>query len=129
MCDRPAIPADHFVAPFPNEQAARAANGGALPPDLSLIVQAREGGADYIHAFLIGFEDPPEDAQLMPGMNWNRYFPGHPVGMPNILSDGGVEFADGPERSEARRGGTEGGSTEKTWCGPNHEKKKQLTKK
>src|SRR3546814_4669676 len=102
MCDRPAIPADHFVAPFPNEQAARAANGGALPPDLSLIVQAREGGADYIHAFLIGFEDPPEDAQLMPGMNWNRYFPGHQVGMPNILSAGGVEFADGTEPTDRK---------------------------
>jgi ubiquinol-cytochrome c reductase cytochrome c1 subunit len=97
MFERPAIPADPFVAPFPNPEAARAANGGALPPDLSVIVQARAGGADYIHAFLTGFSEPPADVELMPGMNWNEYFPGHQVGMPDILMDGGVEFADGTE--------------------------------
>src|SRR5690606_3504839 len=95
MFERPAIPADHFVSPFPNEQAARAANGGAYPPDLSLVVKAREGGADYIYAFLTGFGEPPADMELQPGMNYNEYFPGHQVAMPNILMEGGVEFADG----------------------------------
>lgn len=95
LFERPAIPADHFVSPFPNEQAARAANGGAYPPDLSLVVKAREGGADYIYAFLTGFGEPPADMELQPGMNYNEYFPGHQVAMPNILMEGGVEFADG----------------------------------
>lgn len=97
MFERPGIPADRFVAPFPNEQAARAANNGALPPDLSLIYKAREGGADYLQAFLTGFEEPPADVELMPGMYWNEYFPGHQTAMPDILMDGGVEFADGTE--------------------------------
>lgn len=95
MFERPGLPADSFVAPFPNEQAARAANGGALPPDLSLITKAREGGADYVYSFLLGFEEPPEDANLLPGQYWNEYFPGHALAMPDILMEGGVEFADG----------------------------------
>lgn len=95
MFERPGLPADSFVGPFPNEQAARAANGGALPPDLSLITKAREGGADYVYSFLLGFEEPPEDATLLPGQYWNEYYPGHAVAMPDILMEGGVEFADG----------------------------------
>lgn len=92
---RPGLPADHFLPPFANEQAARYANGGALPPDLSVIVEAREGGADYIYCFLTGFGEAPADVELMPGMNYNSCFPGHQVAMPNILSDGGVTYAGG----------------------------------
>lgn len=95
MFMRPGAPSDLFPSPFPNDNAARASNNGALPPDLSLIAKARMGGEDYIYSFLTGFEDPPADANLMPGMNWNKYFPGHQVGMPNILSDEGVQYADG----------------------------------
>jgi len=95
MFMRPGIPADRFPSPFPNDNAARAANNGALPPDLSLVAKARVGGEDYLYAFLTGFEDPPAGLDLMPGMNYNKYFPGHQVGMPNILSDGGVTYADG----------------------------------
>src|SRR5262249_42159533 len=61
---RPALPSDHFVAPFANEKAARAANNGGLPPDLSLIVKAREGGPDYLEALLTGYGDPPADLKL-----------------------------------------------------------------
>ncbi|HYG90765.1 MAG TPA: cytochrome c1 [Azospirillum sp.] len=95
MFMRPGIPADRFPSPFPNDNAARAANNGALPPDLSLIAKARMGGEDYLYAFLTGFEEPPADVNLMPGMNYNKYFPGHQVGMPNILQDEGVQYADG----------------------------------
>ncbi|HYH17012.1 MAG TPA: cytochrome c1 [Azospirillum sp.] len=95
MFMRPGIPADRFPSPFPNDNAARAANNGALPPDLSLVAKARQGFEDYIYAFLTGFEDPPAEVNLMPGMNYNKYFPGHQVGMPNILQPEGVTYADG----------------------------------
>lgn len=97
MFERPARPSDRFAAPFPNDAAARAANGGALPPDMSVLAQARTGGADYIYALLIGYEEPPPDVELMPGMHWNEYFPGHQIAMPNMLADGGVDYADGTE--------------------------------
>ncbi len=87
MFMRPGTPADRFPSPFANDNAARAANNGALPPDLSLVAKARVGGEDYLTAFLTGFDDPPADLTLMPGMNYNKYFPGHQVGMPNILPD------------------------------------------
>ena len=96
MFQRPAVPADRFPSPFPNDNAARAANNGALPPDLSLLAKARKGGEDYLYAFLTGFEEnPPDGVTLMPGMNYNKYFPGHQVGMPNILQPDGVTYADG----------------------------------
>ncbi|MCU0894730.1 MAG: cytochrome c1 [Rhodospirillales bacterium] len=95
---RPGKPADRFVSPYPNEQAARFANNGALPPDLTLINKARVGGADYVHAVLVGYEDPPpEGVSLMPGMYYNEYFPGHQIGMPPPLSDGVVTYSDGTE--------------------------------
>ncbi|WP_448191428.1 cytochrome c1 [Azospirillum sp. sgz301742] len=95
MFQRPGIPADRFPSPFPNDNAARASNNGALPPDLSLIAKARKGGENYVYAFLTGFEEAPEGVNLMPGMNYNKVFPGHQVGMPNILMPDGVQYADG----------------------------------
>jgi ubiquinol-cytochrome c reductase cytochrome c1 subunit len=95
MFQRPARPSDRFRRPFANEQAARLANNGAYPPDLSVITKARLGGADYIHALLMGYQDPPEGFTLMDGMNYNAYFPGHQIAMPNVLNDDQIEFADG----------------------------------
>ena len=63
--ERPARPSDKFVSPYPNEQAARAANGGAYPPDLSLIVKARPDGANYLHALLTGYVDAPADKKFL----------------------------------------------------------------
>ncbi|TDH58534.1 cytochrome c1 [Dankookia rubra] len=96
MFERPARPSDRFRSPFANEKAARAANNGALPPDLSVITKAREGGAEYIHALLMGYEDPPAGVTLMPGMNYNKYFAGHQIAMAQPLSsEGQVEYTDG----------------------------------
>ncbi len=95
MFQRPGRPSDRFRSPFANEAAARAGNNGALPPDLSVIVKARENGPNYVYALLTGFGDPPPDMTLMAGMNYNRYFPGHQIAMPNILREGGVTYADG----------------------------------
>lgn len=95
MFDRPGRPSDAFKAPFANEQAARAANGGALPPDLSLIVKARKGGADYVHAILTGYGQAPTGMTMQSGMNYDEYFPGHQIAMPQPISDGSVTYADG----------------------------------
>ncbi len=95
MFERPAKPFDVFPSPFPNPQAARAANGGALPVDLSLIVKAREGGDDYIYSLLVGYSDPPEGEEGLEGAYYNRYFPGGWIAMPPPLSDDIIEYADG----------------------------------
>lgn len=96
MYMRPARPSDHFPPPFANDQAARAANNGALPPDLSLIIKAREDGDDYIYALLTGFKDEaPEGFHLADGMNYNPYFPGGQIAMPPPLFEDSVEYADG----------------------------------
>jgi len=95
MFERNARPSDRFRSPFPNQQAARAANNGAYPVDLSVIVKARPGGADYIYALLTGYQDPPADVTMMEGMNYNRYFPGHQIAMAQPIHPDQVEFADG----------------------------------
>lgn len=94
MFQRPARPSDKFVKPFPNEQAARAANNGAYPPDLSLIVKARVGGADYLHALLTGYKEPPADVKMGDGMSYNVYFAGSQIAMAPPLVEDGVEYAD-----------------------------------
>ena len=91
--------ADHFPSPFPNEQAARANNGGALPPDLSMIVKAREGGPDYVYALMNGFKPPPAGFTVPSGKYYNEYFPGHLISMPPPLADGAVTYADGTKAS------------------------------
>jgi ubiquinol-cytochrome c reductase cytochrome c1 subunit len=95
MFEREGQASDYFPAPYPNEQAARAANGGALPPDLSLIAKAREGGSDYLFSVLVGYEEPPADVEAREGMYYNSYFPGHWIAMPPPLSEGVIEYADG----------------------------------
>lgn len=95
MFMRPGRPYDKFKAPFPNEQAARAANGGAHPPDLSVVVKARKYGPDYVYALLTGFKKPPAGVKLHAGMHYNVAFPGHQIAMPPPLSDGSVDYKDG----------------------------------
>ena len=98
MFDRPGRPSDSFVKPFPNDQAARAANRGALPPDLSLIIKARHGHEDYVYSLLTGFgQTPPADEKIAAGMNYNPYFAGHQIAMPPPLMDNSVTYADGTQ--------------------------------
>jgi ubiquinol-cytochrome c reductase cytochrome c1 subunit len=97
----PATPASQFRAPFPNEQAARAALNGALPPDLSVIINAREGGPNYVFGILTGFVQAPPGFKLQNGLYYNRTFPGHQIAMPQPLHDGQVTFADGSGNSIA----------------------------
>jgi ubiquinol-cytochrome c reductase cytochrome c1 subunit len=108
---RAATSADHFPAPFPNEPAARASNGGALPPDLSVIAKAREGGPAYIYSVLSGYHEPPAGLEVPAGKHYNPYFPGdlssfwsgpHDkvphggfIAMPPPLTDNKVTFDDG----------------------------------
>ncbi|GAO47035.1 hypothetical protein G7K_1248-t1 [Saitoella complicata NRRL Y-17804] len=95
MFERPGKLADYMPRPYPNDEAARAGNQGALPPDLSLMVKARHGGADYIFALLTGYCDPPAGVQVPEGMNYNPYFPGGQIAMARVLYDGLVEYDDG----------------------------------
>lgn len=94
MFQRAGRPSDPIPGPFPNKEAARAANNGAFPPDLSMIMKAREGGPDYVYALMNGYKDPPAGFNLLPGMQYNEYFPGHQIAMPPPLADGAVTFAD-----------------------------------
>ena len=93
--ERPALPSDHFRSPYSNDKAARSANGGALPPDQSLIVKARENGSDYVFALLNGYKDAPPDVKVGDGLYYNEYFPGRQLAMPAPLQDGAVTYADG----------------------------------
>ena len=98
MFERPGRPADEFPDPYANDQQARAANGGALPPNLSVITKARQGGPEYIRSLLLGYgEEPPEDLEVRPGLYYNPYFSGGLIAMPPQLQDGLVEYADGTE--------------------------------
>lgn len=87
---------DPLPAPYPNDQAARAANQGALPPDLSLIVKGRHAGCNYIFSLLTGYPDEPPAGVVVPeGLNFNPYFPGTGIAMGRVLFDGVVEYEDG----------------------------------
>lgn len=99
MFQRPGRPSDKFKAPFANENAARAANNGAYPPDLSLMIKARKGGANYVHALLTGYKDPPAGFQLLEGTFYNAYFPGQQIAMAAPLSEGSVDYPDGTKAS------------------------------
>lgn len=96
MFDRPGLPSDKFVGPYANEQAARSANGGAYPPDLSLIIKARHDGANYVYSLLTGFHEAPEGFPMAAGKNYNPYFEGRQISMPApITDDGQVDYKDG----------------------------------
>jgi ubiquinol-cytochrome c reductase cytochrome c1 subunit len=95
MFERSGLPSDRIPSPFPNSKAAAAANNGAAPPDLSLMIKARDGGADYVHGLLTGYAEPPEDRELLEGQNYNLYFPGNTTAMAEPLFEDAVEYDDG----------------------------------
>ena len=96
MYIRPARQSDKFVAPFANEKAARAANNGAYPPDLSLMIKARKNGPDYIYGLLTRYKDEaPEGIEITDGMSYNEVYPGQQTAMTAPLEDETVEYTDG----------------------------------
>jgi ubiquinol-cytochrome c reductase cytochrome c1 subunit len=99
MFMRPGRLADKFVMPYDNEKAAQAANGGAYPPDMTVLAKARGGGVDYIYSLLQGYEDPPVGVTLDDGVYYNKYMYGNKIKMSNQLSDGLVEYSDGTNAS------------------------------
>ena len=102
MFDRPARLTDIIPGPYPNEKAARAANNGAYPPDLSLIIKARHDGANYVYSLLTGYSTPPKDFELGENMYYNPYFAagGNQLAMTAPLhTTGQVEFNDDTKAS------------------------------
>ena len=97
MFTRPGKLSDKFVMPYENVKAAQAANGGAYPPDMSVLVKARGGGANYIYSLLQGYEDPPLGITLDEGVHYNKYMYGNKIKMANQLSDGLIEYSDGTD--------------------------------
>ena len=97
MFTRPGKPSDKFKSPYPNVQASTAANGGAYPPDMSVLVKARPGGADYMYSVLMGYEEPPAGMKLDDGVYYNKYMIGNKIKMASPLSEGIVEYSDGTE--------------------------------
>ena len=99
MFTRPGRPSDKFVSPYPNVNASIAANGGAYPPDMSVLVKARPGGANYIYSVLMGYEDPPSGMVLDDGVYYNKYMIGQKIKMSSPLSEGIIEYSDGTNAS------------------------------
>lgn len=97
--ERGALLSDALPSPYRNENEGRAANNGAFPPDLSLLVRARHGGPDYLYALLAGYEDEPADFELSDGMSYNPFFEGAQIAMPPPLFEDMVEYADGTAAS------------------------------
>ncbi|KAJ3634397.1 hypothetical protein Zmor_019116 [Zophobas morio] len=95
MFTRPGKLTDYFPSPYPNKEAAKAANGGAYPPDLSLMVRGRHDGENYIFSLLTGYMDPPAGLEVREGLHFNPYFPGGLISMDRPLYDGAVEYDDG----------------------------------
>ena len=99
MFMRPGIPADRMPAPYANDNAARAGNNGALPPDLSLIAKARPNGPNYLYSLLSSYENAPNDKEVPDGMYYNAAYPGHLIAMPQPLYGDDVEYSDGAATS------------------------------
>ena len=99
MFTRPGKPSDKFVLPYENVKAAQAANGGAYPPDMSVLVKARGGGVDYIYSLLQGYEEAPSGITLDEGVHYNKYMYGNKIRMSAPLSDDLVEYGDGTKAS------------------------------
>jgi len=100
MFQRPAKLSDKFIMPYGNVKEAQAANGGAYPPDMSVLAKARSGGVDYIYSVLLGYEDPPNGVTLDDGVYYNKYMYGNKIKMSQPLYDGSVEYSDGTEATE-----------------------------
>eukprot|EP00882_Tetradesmus_deserticola_P001168 GHRQ01001264.1.p1 GENE.GHRQ01001264.1~~GHRQ01001264.1.p1 ORF type:complete len:311 (+),score=118.22 GHRQ01001264.1:265-1197(+) len=103
MFERPGRLSDPLPRPYANEQAARYANGGAYPPDLSLMTNARPNGHNYLFSLLLGYKEPPAGVSVREGLYYNPYFPGGAIAMPRMLADGGVEYDDGTPSNSSQQ--------------------------
>jgi ubiquinol-cytochrome c reductase cytochrome c1 subunit len=125
MFARPGKLSDYYQDPYPNEKAARFANGGAYPPDLSLMKKARHGGEDYIFALLTGYMDPPAGVAIADGQYYNPYFPGGKIAMARQLYDGMVEYDDGTPATSSQM--AKDVSTFLAWTAePEHDERKKM---
>ena len=102
MFERPAKLSDKFVMPYGNVKEAQAANGGAYPPDMSVLAKARAGGADYIYSLLLGYDENPTDLELEDGVYYNKFMTGNKIKMSEPLYDGMVEYSDGTKSSKSQ---------------------------
>ena len=100
MFMRPGRLSDNFVKPYPNVEASIVANGGAYPPDMSVLAKARADGADYIYSLLLGYEESPSGFELDDGVYYNKYIPGNKIKMSEPISDGIVEYSDGTQSTK-----------------------------
>ena len=100
MFTRPGRPSDRFVSMYPNVEAATAANGGAYPPDMSVLVKSRKGGADYIYSVLMGYDEPPANLELDDGVYYNKYMDGNKIKMAKPLIEGIITYSDGTNATE-----------------------------
>ena len=125
MFKRPGKIADSFPSPYPNENAARAANNGAYPPDLSYITSARHGGEDYVFSLLTGYCDPPAGVTLQEGQYYNPYFMGGGIGMAQAIYNEVLEFSDGTPPSASQI--AKDVSAFLKWCAePEHDERKKM---
>jgi len=102
MFQRPGKLSDYFPAPYANDEAARAANNGALPPDLTYITSARHGGEDYLFHLLTGYCEPPAGVKLADGQYYNPYFPGGAISMAQALYNEIIEYEDGTPATQSQ---------------------------
>jgi len=128
MFQRPGKLSDYFPSPYPNEEAARAANNGAYPPDLSYIIAARHGGEDYVFALLTGYCDAPAGVVLREGQAFNPYFPGGAISMAQALYNEALEYEDGTPPTQSQL--TKDVCTFLKWASePEHDTRKQMALK
>jgi len=128
MFERPGKLSDYFPAPYSNDEAARAANNGALPPDLSYITSARHGGENYIFSLLTGYVDPPAGVNIREGLYYNPYFPGGAIGMAQALYNELIEYSDGTPATASQM--AKDVAVFLKWCSePEHDQRKKMALK
>jgi ubiquinol-cytochrome c reductase cytochrome c1 subunit len=125
MFTRPGKLSDAFPSPYKNEAAGRFVNGGAYPPDLSLMTKARHNGQNYLFSLLLGYREPPAGVRVREGLHYNPYFPGGAIAMPKMLVNEGTDYEDGTPASESQQ--AKDVTTFLSWCAePEHDDRKLM---
>lgn len=125
MFTRPGKLSDAFPSPYANEAAARFVNGGAYPPDLSVMTKARHDGENYLFSLLLGYKEPPAGVEVREGLYYNPYFPGGAIAMPKMLADEGTDYDDETPATESQQ--AKDVTTFLAWCAePEHDDRKLM---